>query len=199
MGTYARLRLGRNNRLDTLDFREVHDWHDWLSAHHLESSGVMLVFHKGGAPSLTYDEALDEALAYGWIDSVIRRIDEERYVRKFSPRRPGSVWSTLNVRRVARLRRVGRMTKWGLEAFSRRTPDVSLLEQYNAGRVEVSPEFEEVLKKNKKAWVLYQKMTPSHRKRYAVWIATAKKPETRKRRIAEAVKLVEAEVRELLK
>jgi len=78
-------------------------------AHHLDKVGVLLGFHKGGVPSITYGEALDLALAYAWIDSVIRRIDDARYTRKFTPRRPGSVWSELNVERVSKLTREGRM------------------------------------------------------------------------------------------
>lgn len=191
--------MGKNDRLETLDFKDATGWRRWLLAHHLESPGVMLVFHKGGVPSITYDEALDEALPYGWIDSVIRRVDDERYVRKFSPRRPGSVWSRLNIERAVRLKRAGKMTEWGLAAFSRRTSEPSLLEQYNAGRIDVSREFETALRKNRRAWENYLNMAPSHRKRYAIWIAGAKKADTRKRRIEEAVKLIEANVRNLLK
>ena len=185
--------------METLDPKNVRGWRDWLQAHHLDREGVLLVFRKGGRPSITYDDALDEALAYGWIDSVIRRIDDERYTRKFTPRRPGSLWSKLNIERVARLKREGRMTEWGLEAFSRRTSGISLLEQYNSGRINVPGGFEAALRANRKAWANYQRMAPSHRKRYELWIADAKKPETKRRRIAEAVQLVEKNVKNLLK
>lgn len=185
--------------LETLDVRDAREWRDWLGRHHLDREGVLLVFHKGGTPSITYDQALDEALAYGWIDSVIRKVDDEKYTRKFTPRRPGSVWSKLNVDRVSRLTREGRMTKWGLAAFSQRTSEVSLLEQFNAGQIGTPPGFEAALKKDRKAWENYQRMAPSHRKRYFIWISGAKRQETREKRIAEAVQLLARNVKNLLK
>jgi uncharacterized protein YdeI (YjbR/CyaY-like superfamily) len=185
--------------LETLDVVDRRGWHDWLEKHHLESVGVMLVFHKGGAPTITYDESLDEALAYGWIDSVIRKIDDRRYVRKFTPRRPGSIWSTPNINRVERLEREGRMTQWGAAAFERRTPEISDLEKVTAEGAKVPSDFEIALRKHRKAWENFQKMAPSHRKRYLIWLAGAKKPETRKKRIGEAVKLVEKNVKNLMK
>jgi len=191
--------LARTPTLETVDFVEPRRWRGWLSAHHLESPGVFLVFHKGGDPTITYDGALDEALAFGWIDSVIRKVDEQRYVRKFSPRRPGSIWSSLNIDRVGKLRREGRMTRWGEAAFQQRTSEKSLLEQINAQGAKVPQDFEDALKKDKNAWENFQKMAPSHRKRYLIWLAGAKKPETRKKRIGEAVELVAENVKNLLK
>ncbi len=108
--------------LETLDATGLEAWRGWLRKNHLDKPGVWPVFHKGGKPPITYDEALDEALAYGWIDSVLRRVDDERYVRKFTPRRPRSVWSAPNIDRVKRLSREGRMTKWGLAVFGKHAP-----------------------------------------------------------------------------
>ncbi len=116
------------------------------------------MYHRIGSrvPSISYDESVDEALAFGWIDSIIRRIDGEKYARMSStPRRPGSVWSKFNIARVERLRKEGRMTKWGLEAFQKRTGEVSLLERFNAQgarAVEVPKDFEEALQANARAW-----------------------------------------------
>ena len=191
--------MNRKAAPEALDVRDAKGWRDWLGKHHLEREGVLLVFHKGGTPSITYDEALDEALAYGWIDSVIRKVDETRYTRKFTPRRPGSIWSKLNINRVSRLTREGRMTKWGLAAFSQRTSEVSLLEQFNAGTIGIPLGFEAALKKDRKAWANYQRMAPSHRKRYFVWIAGARKQETREKRIAEAVQLMARGFNDLLR
>jgi uncharacterized protein YdeI (YjbR/CyaY-like superfamily) len=182
-----------------LDVPGREGWHAWLEKNHLESAGVMLVFHKGGEPTITYDEALDEALAFGWIDSVIKKIDEKRYVRKFSPRRPGSIWSKLNIDRVERLRNEGRMTKWGMQPFDERTNEVSLLEKVTAAGAPVPKDLEVALRRNKKAWENWLAMAPSHRKRYLVWLAGAKRPETRKKRIGEAVELVAVNVKNLLK
>jgi uncharacterized protein YdeI (YjbR/CyaY-like superfamily) len=184
---------------DVLDASAAEDWRAWLQEHHTTKQGVWLVFHKVKRPTLTYDEALDEALAFGWIDSVIRKIDDDRYVRKFTPRRAGSIWSKLNIERVERLRKQGRMTKWGTELFDRRTDKVSLLERVTAEGAAMPKDLDAALRKNKKAWANWEGMAPSHRKRYLIWLAGAKRPETRKRRIVEAVGLVAKNVRNLLK
>jgi len=162
------------------------------------------VYHKSGSkvPTISYEESVDEALAFGWIDSVVKRIDEERYARKFTPRRPGSIWAKSNIARVRRLRREGRMTKWGLEAFEKRTGRRSLLETFNAQGArgaEVPEDFARALQANAQAWANFQRMAPSHRKRYLLWIADAKKAETRERRIGEAVALVVKNVKNLMK
>ena len=192
--------MTRRGELKMLDTGGAKGWHDWLDRHHLESPGVWLVFHREGAgKSITYSEALSTALAYGWIDSVIKKLDDRRYARKFTPRRPGSVWSKLNIERAKALVREGEMTGWGLQAFERRTGRASLLERFNAGDVAAPAEFEEALKKNKRAWSNYQRMAPSSRKRYLLWISGAKKLETRERRVAEAVRLVAGNVKDLLK
>jgi uncharacterized protein YdeI (YjbR/CyaY-like superfamily) len=187
--------------LEALDAGGAGGWHGWLWKNHLAKEGVWLVFHRkdSGVPTITYDEALDEALAFGWIDSVIRKTSETSYVRKFTPRRPYSVWSSSNIARVEALRREGRMTKWGLQAFGRRTSEVSMLEKVNAEGAAVPKDFEAALRKDKAAWANFQGMAPSHRKRYLVWLASAKRPETRKKRIAEAVTLVGRNVKNLLK
>ena len=107
--------------LETLEVLDEAQWRSWLAANRHSSQGVWLVFRKKGVKSLSYDEAIDGALAYGWIDSLVRKIDDARYARKFTPRKPWSIWSNLNIARVRRLRAEGRMTKWGLEAFAQRT------------------------------------------------------------------------------
>jgi uncharacterized protein YdeI (YjbR/CyaY-like superfamily) len=187
--------------VETVDAADTAEWHTWLLKNHLTSAAAWLVFRRAGSkiPSISYGDALDEALAFGWIDSVIRKIDEERYVRKFTPRRPGSIWSKLNIDRVARLRKEGRMTKWGLELFDKRTDEISLLEKVTAEGAPVPEDLEAALRKNKQAWANWLGMAPSHRKRYLVWLAGAKKPETRRKRIGEAVELVAENVKNLLK
>jgi uncharacterized protein YdeI (YjbR/CyaY-like superfamily) len=186
---------------ETVDVPTAEEWRAWLSKHHLGKKEVWVVFHKkdSGVPSISYDGALDEALAYGWIDSVIRKIDGQRYARKFTPRRPGSIWSRYNVERVERLRSEGRMTEWGENAFRKKTGEVSLLEKVNAEGAPVPRDFLAALRKDRVAWSNFKRMAPSHRKRYLVWLAGAKRPETRKKRIAEAVLLVRQNVKNLLK
>jgi len=185
--------------LETLEVEDGARWRSWLAANHQSSQGVWLVFRKKGVKSLSYDEAIDGALAYGWIDSLVRKIDDERYARKFTPRKPWSIWSSLNISRVKRLRTEGRMTEWGLEAFKKRTPEISTLERVNREGMKVPADLEEALRANAKAWSNYKRFAPSHRKRYFIWISAAKKPETRKKRIFEAVDLISQNVKDLLK
>jgi uncharacterized protein YdeI (YjbR/CyaY-like superfamily) len=187
--------------LDTVDVESGAKWRAWLSKNHLSSEGVWLVFRRKGhgEPSISCDEAIDEALAYGWIDSIIRKIDDQRYARKFTPRRPGSIWSTLNIQRVNRLKGEGRMTRWGLAAFDKRTGEISQLEKFKTQPLRVPEDLIGALKKNSKAWANFERFTPSYRNSYLMWISSAKRPETRRRRIEEAVLLVSRNVKALLK
>ena len=148
---------------------------------------------------MTYDEALDEALAYGWIDSVLKKLDDSRHARKFTPRRPYSIWSKRNIKRVEALKRKGRMTKWGLDAFGKRTSEISQLEKVNTEGSVVPQDLTEALRRNKKASANFEKFAPGYRKKYLVWISAAKKSETRRKRIAEAVELISENVKDLLK
>ena len=187
--------------METLDVSTAADWRSWLDKHHLAKTEIWLIFHRKGsnAPSITYDEALDEALAYGWIDSVIRKIDDEKYARKFTPRKPQSIWSSLNISHVNRLKKEGRMTRWGLESFAKRTGEISQMEKINAEGAKVPSDLTEALKKNKTAWNNFQEFAPSHKKRYLIWISGAKRTETRKKRIDEAVALISQNLKNLLK
>ena len=187
--------------LESLDVSKAQEWHSWLLKHHSSERGIWLVFHKkeSGLPTISYDDALDEALAFGWIDSIIRRIDERSYARKFTPRQPWSIWSSSNISRVERLQKEGRMTRWGLQAFAKRTGKISLLEKFDREPTETPKDLMNALKGNKKALANFERMAPSHRKRYLVWISGAKKAETRQRRIDEAVILISKNVKDLLK
>ena len=102
------------------------DWLNWLRANHDKQSGVWVIFPKKGIddPTISFEEALDIALAYGWIDISIRKIDERTFGRKFTPRREKSAWSETNIKRAQMLKKQGRMTRWGLEAYERRPDNV---------------------------------------------------------------------------
>ena len=106
-----------------LFFESPAEWRRWLAAHHARESEALVGFYKraSGKPSITWPASVDEALCFGWIDGVRRRIDAQRYSIRFTPRRPGSIWSAVNVRRVAELARRGRMRRPGLRAFKART------------------------------------------------------------------------------
>jgi uncharacterized protein YdeI (YjbR/CyaY-like superfamily) len=157
--------------------------------HHRTSPGVWLVFYKhhSGAKSIPYEDAVREALCFGWIDSLIKRLDDKRYALKFTPRKPTSKWSALNRQRWAALKRAGRLTSAGLAAAPTDNqyapkPTIPDLPGYIA----------EALKANPKAWEFFKKLAPSHRRHFVGWIHTAKRPETREKRIRESIALLAA-------
>jgi uncharacterized protein YdeI (YjbR/CyaY-like superfamily) len=164
------------------------EWRAWLERHHATGTEIWLVYYKKncGKPTVTYLESLEEALCFGWIDSLIQKIDDEKYARKFNPRHPGSKWSKLNRHLVAKLVKEGRMTEAGLakvdftlpEAGAPRPkrPELPLPDWLKAGLM-ISP----------KAWEYFNSLPPSHRREFIAWILDAKKKETRQRRIREAI------------
>jgi uncharacterized protein YdeI (YjbR/CyaY-like superfamily) len=171
-------------------------WRDWLKDHYRGEKEIWLVFRKGdaGKHRLDYDAALDEALCWGWIDSLIRKIDDKTYARKFTPRNEVSKWSKINKNRVERLIRDGRMEEPGLAVVRAakangcwdkpdRPPSIDASQ--------LSAEFEEALERNSAAREQFEKLTPSHRKRYVMWIAMSKRQETKEKRIREAIALLE--------
>jgi uncharacterized protein YdeI (YjbR/CyaY-like superfamily) len=163
-------------------------WHAWLADHGRNETEIWLIYHKAGTgkSGISYNDSLEEALCFGWVDSLIQKIDEEMYARKFTPRKAGSKWSELNKHLVAKLIREGRMTEAGLakvdfpvsEAPTTRPkrPELPLPDWLKAG-----------LMGSPKAWENFQKLPASHQRSYIVWIADAKKEETRQRRIQEAI------------
>lgn len=168
------------------------EWRAWLVEHHERQTGVWLVLPRkqGEAePSLTYDEAVEEALAYGWIDSKSNRLDEARSLLWMSPRRPKSGWSKLNKERIARLEREGRMAAPGraVVAAARRTGTWNALDAVEA--LELPADLREALAADAGAKRHFDAFPPSARKGILTWIADAKREETRARRIAETVRL----------
>jgi uncharacterized protein YdeI (YjbR/CyaY-like superfamily) len=176
--------------LKTLEAQTLAAWRAWLARNHQSQKEVWLVFHKRhtGRPSIAYEDAVDEALCYGWIDSLIRRLDDDRYARKFTPRRPGSRWSTINRKRYARLQASGRLTPAGVRlAPTERSGDAPQV------KLDQLPRYiERGIKRNRAAWKFFQSLAPSHRRRYIGWIDSARREETKARRLQEAIKMLTA-------
>ncbi len=177
----------------TLTVQTRQQWRDWLEQHHQSESEVWLIFYKAhtGKPCISYDESVEEALCFGWIDSIIQKIDEDRYGQKFTPRKNTAKWSESNQRRVARLIREGRMTEAGLAKI----PDpAAFSEEARAQKpkeIVVPAYIEEELKKHPLAWENFRMMAPSYRRVYISWISDARKQETIDRRLKEAVERLE--------
>jgi uncharacterized protein YdeI (YjbR/CyaY-like superfamily) len=162
----------------------------WLARHGARESELVVGFYKrdSGRPSMTWSESVDEAFCFGWIDGVRTRIDEHSYKIRFSPRKPTSIWSAINVEKVRVLQAAGRMTKAGLDAFARRNEARSRAYSYEqAKRAVIEPTQEAEFKKNKKAWKFLQAQAPSYRRMAAWYVVSAKRPETRQTRLTKII------------
>ncbi len=175
--------------LMTLEVRNRQQWRVWLEMHHASSPGVWLAFYKDhtGMKPLLYEDSVREALCFGWIDSLIKRLDDHRYARKFTPRLPTSKWSDINRRRWVELKAAGLLAAAGLKAapidntYAPR-PTIPDLLAYIA----------KALKANPKAWNFFEELAPTYRRHFVGWIHTAKRPETREKRIRESIALLTA-------
>lgn len=175
--------------LPKLEVRDVHKWRTWLQKHHRVSPGVWLVFQKGhtGAKSVSYEESVREALCVGWIDSLIKRLDDDRYARKFTPRSTTSKWSAINRRRWSELRKSGLLAPSGVAAAPNersygQRPRIPKLPAYIARAIKADP----------RAWSFFQQLAPGYQRHFVVWIHTAKRAETRLKRLREAIALLAA-------
>jgi uncharacterized protein YdeI (YjbR/CyaY-like superfamily) len=159
-------------------------WRSWLAANHDRETEIWLVYNKRhtGEPRVEYDDAVEEALCFGWIDSIVRTIDADRYAQKFTPRKAKSKWSELNRERFVRMVREGKMTAAGLA----KSPPADVAEaKAKAPADDAVPDYiEEALRDNGAAWTNFSKLAPSYRRLYVRWIEDAKKEETRRKRLA---------------
>lgn len=164
----------------------------WLDANAGSATELLVGFHKVGTgqPSMSWSESVNEALCFGWIDGVRRRIDDATYSIRFTPRKPGSIWSAINISKVAQLQAEGRMTPTGLSAFTLRTEAKSAIYSYEREvPAELSANEWRDFKRNKAAWGYFESAPPSYRKVVVHWVSSAKKPETR---VARFGKLLDA-------
>jgi len=171
-------------------------WRGWLSRNHKEKREIWLTLLKKHVdePCVSYEEAVEEAICFGWIDGTLKRIDDRQHVIRFTPRRKGSIWSESNIDRVQRMIEQGRMTEEGLKIYEARDPElVPPSVNYRGKKVVVPDYFEKELRSDLVAWNIFQSFPPSHKNQYIGWIETAKKEETRQRRARKAVEMIRAE------
>jgi uncharacterized protein YdeI (YjbR/CyaY-like superfamily) len=165
-------------------------WRAWLERHHAEASEIVVGFYKraSGTTSITWAEAVEEALCYGWIDGVRRRLDDHRYSIRFTPRKPTSTWSAVNIARVQQLTADGRMRPSGLAAFERRSDERSAIYAYEQRRnAALDARAERRLRAHRKAWRFWEAQPPWYRKTAAWWVISAKRSETRERRLTQLI------------
>ena len=175
--------------LGTLDVRTRAAWRQWLARHHAKSPGIWLVRHKphSGVKSMPYEDVVSEALCFGWIDSLVKRLDDDRYAIKVTPRKATSKWSDVNRKRWKQLEADGRLAPPGLAAAPTTNtyaprPKVPELPAYIA----------KAFKQHPRAWQFFQTLARRPRRDFVVWIHLAKRPETREKRIRESIELLSA-------
>ncbi len=162
----------------------------WLRKHHKTENALLVGFYRkaSGRPSITWPESVDEALCFGWIDGIRRRIDAESYSIRFTPRRPLSTWSAINIGRVKVLKAAGRMEPHGLAAFARRTAEKSATYAYEQRKTAELPAADrKQLRAVPKAWAYFKSLPPSHRHLMAWWVTSARQEATRARRLARLI------------
>lgn len=179
------------NVLNLLDVPTRAAWREWLASHHDAEREVWLVFWKQhtGVASVTYEDAVEEALCYGWVDSLVRRVDDERYARKFTPRKAESAWSTSNRERYADLEKRGLLAGPGIERGPTKTSRSGDAPRPTS---RAAASIAQRLKTNANAWAAFERLPPSHRRAYVAWIDAAKREETRERRVHEAIAMLSA-------
>ena len=176
-------------------FATPEDFRAWLAKNHETKSGLIVGFYKRntGTPSITWPQSVDEALCYGWIDGVRRSLGPESYTIRFTPRRPSSVWSSINIARVRALTKLKRMTPAGLAAFERRSRDRSKVYTYEQrGEARFKPAEIKLFKANPAAFAHFGKLAPSYRHKALYWVTSAAKPETRRSRLERVIAMCAA-------
>ena len=176
--------------MEPTTFARPEDFRAWLRQHHASQRELWVGYHRKatGKPSMTWPQSVDEALCYGWIDGVRKRVDDERYMIRFTPRRSGSIWSAVNIARVAELEKQGRMRAAGREAFEARREDRSGIYSYEQREQAVfDAPTEQRFRMKKRAWTNFEAMPRSYRQAVIRWVMTAKREETRVRRLTQLI------------
>jgi uncharacterized protein YdeI (YjbR/CyaY-like superfamily) len=169
-------------------FKSAADFERWLSRHHTSTPELLVGFYKTALNrGVRYREALDAALAHGWIDGVRKRFDADAYTIRFTPRRPGSIWSAVNIRRVRELIEAGSMKPPGLRVFRERDEEKTKKYSYERERQTLDPKLSATLRANPKALAFFEAQPPGYRKIVTFWVMSAKKEETRARRLAQLI------------
>ncbi len=171
--------------MKTLTVRTRAEWRAWLAAHHDSVSEIWLVFPKRhtGKTTLTYEDSIEEALCFGWVDSLVKRLDNDHFARKFTPRKLDSRWSTLNRRRYEKVKALGLLAPSGVE----RAPTVRSGDAPRPSLAVIPPYLEKALRANGRAWRNFEQLAPSYRRLYIAWVESAKRDETKQKRLREAV------------
>lgn len=177
-------------------FPKPADFRKWLEKHHAAERELIVGFYRKGCgkPSITWQESVQEALCFGWIDGVRRTLDDESYTIRFTPRKPTSIWSNINVSTMGKLMAAGRVAEAGRRAFEARDAKKTGIYSFERKHAKLASEQERLFRKNAKAWKNFSAMTPSYRRTAIFWVVNAKQETTRQARLET---LIECSAREL--
>ena len=187
--------MANTAKAKTLYVTNRDDWRAWLEKNYDTAKEIWLIYYKkhSGKPRIPYDDAVEEALCFGWIDSIIKRIDDEKYMQKYTPRRDRSLWSAHNKRRALKMIREGCMTEAGQAKIEEAKKNGRWQNPTSSpGTPPIPPDLKKALAANKKAREYFNRLAPSHQSRYVWWITSAKREATRQKRIEETVRLAAA-------
>lgn len=175
--------------MDVTFFKTPAGFRKWLAKHHATEKELWVGFYKkdSGKPSITWPESVDEALCFGWIDGVRKSVDESSYKIRFTPRKRVSIWSAVNLKRVQELIESGRMQPAGLQAYENRKEDNERRYSYEQQGAKLPEEYEQKLRAHPQAWSFFQAQTPGYRKTVGWWVMSAKREETRLRRLDQLI------------
>jgi uncharacterized protein YdeI (YjbR/CyaY-like superfamily) len=170
-------------------FKSPAEFRGWLERHHDEAQELWVGFYKkdSGKPSITWPESVDEALCFGWIDGIRKSVDGISYTVRFTPRKSRSIWSAINIKRVQALKKMGRMQAAGLKAFEARDSKRSGVYSFEQRRPKLDVAYEKKLQANKAAWKFFQAQAPWYQRTSSWWVMSAKKEETRRKRLATLI------------
>jgi uncharacterized protein YdeI (YjbR/CyaY-like superfamily) len=170
-------------------FHTQEDFRRWLEENHEKETELIVGFYnvKSGKPTMTWSEAVDQALCFGWIDGVRRKVDDESYSNRFTPRRASSNWSAVNIEKVRVLTEKGLMMPAGIAAYEKRREDKSVVYSYENESKQFSAEFEKRFRANEKAWGFYEKQANYYKKLMTGWVMGAKQEATRERRLEKLI------------
>ena len=176
--------------MEPVFFTNQFAFREWLVQNHDKEKELLVGYYNvgSGKQNMTWSQSVDEALCFGWIDGIRRSVDKESYCIRFTPRRAGSIWSEVNIRKIENLTRQGLMHPAGIESFNKRKFHKSGIYSYENQPVRLSAELERQFKENKKAWEVFNSQSPSYRKTVCRWIMDAKQGTTRHRRLAKVIK-----------
>jgi uncharacterized protein YdeI (YjbR/CyaY-like superfamily) len=175
--------------MEPIFFASQLDFREWLEQHHDKETELIVGFYKvgSGKPSMTWSESVDQALCFGWIDGVKHSIDAESYKQRFTPRKATSIWSAVNIKKIAELTQKGLMRPAGIAIYEKRTDKNSKGYSYETASVTLSPEYDAQIRANQPAWLYFEALAPGYRRSSVAWIMSAKQAATQQTRLKKLI------------